>query len=200
MTIVVVKTSWVSGTEKLPTYRLDDADLGMGASFGNASVWVNTNTGAIVTRYAIGGTPANPGWSQDEPDPTGFAYVPLRPDGPLRRFELHPAYQRRSFSIARALSVEKTTFVPLDDDIRGGDPPAVYQRITMVNGHDRDQRVRIMAFARLRGSFPEDVVVHYDTEAKALVAWNRTLPATARALRRRWLLLACIRHVVRRAC
>ncbi len=75
MTIVVVKTSWVSGTDRLPTYRLDDADLGMGASFGNASVWVNTkNTGAIerlfcldhgqsaigaiVTRYAIGGNPA----------------------------------------------------------------------------------------------------------------------------------------------
>ncbi len=36
-----------------------------------------------------------------------------------------------------------------------------------------------MAFARLRGSLPEYVVVRYDTEAKALVAWNRTLPATA---------------------
>jgi hypothetical protein len=169
----------------------------MGASLGNASVWINTkNTGAIerlfclghgqsaigtiITRYAIGGTAADGDARHEGHDPSGFAYVPLRPEGPVRRFELHPAYQRCSFSIARSLKVEETTFVPLDDDVASGDHPVVYQMLAIANGDDRPHQVRIMAFARLRGSLPEDVVVRYDAQARALVAWNRSLPATAR--------------------
>jgi hypothetical protein len=180
---------------RLPTYHLDDLELGMGASFGNASVWVNTkNTGAIerlfcldhgqsaigaiITRYAVSGSPADPFGHGHES--AALRYVPLIPDGPLRRFELHPAYQRCRFTIARSIRISETTFVPLGGAPSEVDAPVVYQIIELSNDDTRELPVRIMIFARLRGSLPDDVIVRYDEQINAFVAWNRGVPATAR--------------------
>src|SRR5579875_2057290 len=109
----------------LPFYTVPDDALEMGASLGNSSLWVTTKgTGAvervfsidagqsfinaIAIRYAspghrlqpgAGGTPHLSGNGRDDPD-----YVGLRQDVP-GTFELHPAYQRHTFTIGGAIAV-----------------------------------------------------------------------------------------------
>lgn len=177
----------------LPAYVLPDSELGMGASFGNSGVWINTkNTGAIervfslahgesligsiTTRYAITGKSLD----SQHLDGSGPHYMSLRPDGPMRRFELHPAYQRYTFTIANSIDVSETTFVPLQDDLERDDAPAVYQIIELCNRDDRMHEVRMLAFARLRGSLGEDVTVHYIPGINALAAYNASDARTVR--------------------
>ncbi|GAC1540980.1 MAG: hypothetical protein NVS2B17_17820 [Candidatus Velthaea sp.] len=179
---------------KLPTYCLPDSELGMGASYGNSGVWINTkNTGAIerlfclahgesaigsiTTRYGISGTPLG---ALKELSDSGVEYISLRPDGPVRHFELHPAYQRVTFTIVKSVEVRETTFVPLQADLEIDDVPVAYQVIELHNCHHKTQDVRVLAFARLRGSLPEDVVVKYVPELNALAAYNAGSPKTTR--------------------
>ncbi len=164
----------------------------MGASFGNGAVWVNTkNTGAIervycndhgqsaigaiTTRYAIKGNSLDP----RDPDAAQPEYISLLPDGPLRTFELHPAFQRVTFTIGTSTHVQETTFVPLEN-IDVLEPPAAFQIVEVRNDHPRAQDIRFLAFARLRGSLPEDVVVDYDDRLHVFSAYNASQPRTVR--------------------
>ena len=182
---------------RLPTYTLPDTQLGMGASFGNSDVWINTkNTGAIervfsvalghsaigsiVMRYAITGKSLGASWDAREHEPAGSSYIALRPDGPLRTFELHPAYQRCTFTLAESIQVSETTFVPFHADDAGNDPAAAYQIIELHNASLVDRRLRITGFAQLRGTLSEDVAAEYLPELRAFGAYNKENPATAR--------------------
>ena len=150
----------------------------MGASFGNGAVWINTKntgavermfnialgrhlTGAVTLRYGLGGTP-------------------LQPDGLLRTFEIHPAYQRVTFRIAGALDVCETTFLPLHDSGGALEPPLLYQLVEVHNRGAVDFDLRAVAHARLRGETANDVQAAFDERLQAIVAWNAGAPETVR--------------------
>lgn len=179
----------------LPVFRLPDSQLGMGASLGNSAVWINTkNTGVIERvfataagqsligtislRYGAMALPLGVGRGLHQDGSADF--IGLRPDGPKRQFDVHPAYQRVSYTLAGTISVEETTFVPLADGDLHGDPAVVYQGVRVTNRNHLAHRMRIIAFARLRGSTSPDIEATFDEGAGALVGWNRSDPNVVR--------------------
>lgn len=164
----------------------------MGASLGNSAIWINTkNTGAIervsaidlaqslfgtiIVRYGGTGTPLSEGgFEAPLGDSKDTNYVGLRADGFQRVFEIHPAYQRVSYTIVGAVRVSETTFVPLfsDDTETEDDPPVAYQTIELHNTDVYPHSLRLTAYARLRGSLAGDVAARYEPDCDALVAWN----------------------------
>src|ERR1700681_411774 len=172
---------------ELPVYIVPDTQLAMGVSLGNSAIWVNTKGtgaiervfnarvgeslfGAVCVRYGLMGTSFDDARHQ----PEATVAVPLSPDGD-GSVELHPAYQRRRFTIAAKIRVSETTFVPLQDmDAPDGDVPAAYVMVEMTNGGPAEHAVRVIGFARLRGTLSADVHAHYDSPAETLVASNST--------------------------
>ena len=166
----------------------------MGASLGNSSVWINTKStgaiervspikcaeslfGTIITRYAGTGSPLHDGWVESLHGDLGEpSYVGLRPDGNVRTFEIHPAYQRVRFTVVGAVRVTETTFVPLlsEDTETQDDLPIAYQTIELQNDDSYSHNMRITAYARLRGSLAADIQARYDEQCSAIVASNRT--------------------------
>ena len=175
----------------LPVYTVPDSELAMGASLGNSAVWVNTKGtgaiervfnarvgeslfGAVSVRYGLASRPLELNHAGAGHSPEKMLCVPLQPDLP-GSVELHPAYQRRSFSIAASVHVTETTFVPLQTmAATQGDAPAAYVRVELRNAGTAHHALRIIGFARLRGSLGADVRAHYDAEIGALVASNES--------------------------
>jgi hypothetical protein len=179
----------------LPTFKLPDSELGMGASLGNSAVWINTKStgavervfsntlaqslfGAITVRYGGYGLPAS--MLVDRVGSSGGAFIALRPDGTHRNFEIHPAYQRVSFTLGGVVSVSETTFVPLDAPPAENDTPIAYIVVDLHNADVEEHFIRVVGSARLRGSMPHDVQARFDASRHALVAWNVSAPRATR--------------------
>jgi hypothetical protein len=167
-----------AGSRMYASYELRDTDLGMGGSFGNSALWIDTkNTGAIGRVYCIDN-------GHDAIGSILLRYaigdIGLGPDGTTRNFEIHPAYQRCTFSLGGVVSVSETTFLPLASPDLVEDPPYLYQVVDLTNLSDEPQNVRVTAFARMKGSLPNDVIVEYNKSAHAFVAHNEGTPRTAR--------------------
>ncbi len=177
---------------RLPSFSLSDAELGMGASFGNSAIWVNTKStgaiervfsnalvqsliGSISVEYGALGLPLS---VAPHFDPSARGFIALRPLS--RRFELHPAYQRLSFAVGAAVTIEETTFVPLGDRPGSGDPPLVYVVTKLHNMGDAPHRIRVLASARLRGSMEADIRARFDSGINAIVAFNESEPRAVR--------------------
>jgi len=185
----------------LPFYTVPDDALEMGASLGNSSLWVTTKgTGVIdrvfsvdagqslintmTVRYASPGHRLQTGIDGkarlSSAEGGGPSFISLRQDVP-GAFEIHPAYQRHSFSVAGGIAVTETTFVPLTvDAITAGDPPVVYQVVELRNTSPATRDLRVFGYARLRGTLPDDVQARYDADLHALVAHNRSRPGAVR--------------------
>lgn len=169
----------------------------MGASLGNGAVWIHTkNTGAIERvfstalgqsligtvslRYGGMALPIAAARLSHRDDPSAIAYIGLRPDGPRRTFEIHPAYQRVTYTVAGSIAVSETTFVALS----GGDPaddlPIAYQVVELSNRDQTRHQLRVVASARLCGSTPADVRAVFDERLSALVAWNESIANAVR--------------------
>jgi glycogen debranching enzyme len=186
----------LAGRATFPTFKLSDSELGMGASLGNSAIWINTKStgavervssnalaqsliGAISVRYGGYGQPAR--MLADAPDSPSLPYVALRPDATRRTFEIHPAYQRVSFTLGGVVEISETTFVPLDATTTSADDtPMVYIVVRMYNADNVEHFIRVVGSARLRGSMPEDVHARFDAGRKALVAWNVSQPQAVR--------------------
>lgn len=171
----------------LPIIRLTDAQLGMGASFGNSAIWINTKStgavervfsnllaqsliGTISLRYGGSGLPPS---MPQRTDLSAQGYVALRPDGGSRRLEIHPAYQRVSFMLGGVLEISETTFIPLEaTPSKHNDLPLVYIVAHIINTSDVQHQIRIVGSARLRGSMQPDIRVRFDPAMHALVAFN----------------------------
>src|SRR5580704_13840576 len=114
--------------QRLPSYHIPASRLGMGSSLGNSSLWVNTkNTGDIErifsvaagktlvgsfsVRYGLVGRPLRDFWLARDRDPAEKSYTPLDATEDIVTFDIHPAYQRRRFTLAAALDVRETTFL-----------------------------------------------------------------------------------------
>lgn len=182
--------------QRLPSYHVPASRLGMGSSLGNSAIWINTkNTGDIErifcvglgktlvgsfsVRYGLVGRPLRDLWLGREHDPTQKSYTPLHATEDVVTFDIHPAYQRRRFTLADALNVRETVFVSLlGSDEAQSDPPILYYLIEIANGSNREHNVRIVGSARLRGETPEDVKAEYDESLQALVATNKDGIAT----------------------
>lgn len=176
---------------RLPSYLIGANRLGMGSSFGNSALWVNTkNTGdierifnvalgktlvgSVSIRYGLLGRPLRDLWLDSDHDAAGKSYAPLAPTYRNVQFEIHPAYQQRRFTVADALEVRETTFLPLlHSDAAQSDPPILYQVVQVTNQSERPLDVRIVGSARLRGEMPDDVRASYDESLFALVATNK---------------------------
>ncbi|MBV9056757.1 MAG: hypothetical protein JO351_08980 [Candidatus Eremiobacteraeota bacterium] len=172
----------------LPSYRTTAGRLGMGPSFGNTELWVNTkNTGdvervfciargqtvigSIAIRFSIAGRPLR--------DAGSFAmteamkvYTPLLLDLEEVAVEIHPAFLRRRFDVGGSIYITETTFLPLSSvhDSKQSDPPVLYQMVQLENRGAHEQELRINGFARLRGDTSDDVTAAYDPGSFALVA------------------------------
>ena len=170
---------------RLPTYFLSESELGMGASFGNSAMWINTKgNGAIervfsneVGRSLLGGVSLRYGGRSRD------TYTGIYPPHGSRRFEIHPAYQRTSFVLASVLSVEETTFLPFGAAGAGcSDPPLLYVTVSIRNDDEVSHHLRLSASAMLRGTTAADVRAAYDEKAGALVAFNASHPQWVRVL------------------
>lgn len=180
-----------------PIYRLADDQLEMGASFGNARCWVNTRGtgsieqifacdlgvlvyGAIAVRYTgVGSRLVRVGARREGGRPRlarRQAFAQLRPDG-RGQIEIHPCYQRHEFHLPGGLRCEETVFVPRAPGIERA---AAYQVVEIANVDDRPLRLRVYAFARLRGRTAPDIEAAWDPELGALVACNRSRPEWVR--------------------
>src|SRR5579863_5162182 len=113
--------------QRLPSYHIPASHIGMGSSLGNSSLWVNTkNTGDIErvfcvaagktlvgsfsVRYGLIGRPLLDFWPGRHRDPNEKSYTPLDATEDTVTFDIHPAYQRRRFTLAAALDVRETVF------------------------------------------------------------------------------------------
>ncbi|MEO9170287.1 MAG: amylo-alpha-1,6-glucosidase [Candidatus Baltobacteraceae bacterium] len=185
----------MSGRRALPTISLTDAQLGVGASFGNSAIWVNTKStgalervflnalaqsliGTISLRYGAFGLPLS---TVRNADRSAQGCIAVRPDGDSRRVDIHPAYQRVSFVLGGVVEVKETTFVPLGNAPSGyDDPPLAYIVTELINRSDVAHQIRVVGSARLRGSMEPDVRVRFDAATHALVAFNASQPNAVR--------------------
>jgi len=178
----------------LPSYVVDAADLAMGASLGNGAIWINTKStgaierifnarvgeslfGAVSVRYGLAARPIEIEPAHD--GPRAMRAVPAEPDG-ATTVEIHPAYQRRRFRLVGSVEVSETTFVPFAADPAIADPAAAYILIELENAGTTAKTLRVIGFARFRGTLAADVVGRYDAGIGALVATNES---TGRATR-----------------
>jgi len=98
---------------------------------------------------------------------------------PLKTFELHPAYQPCTVTLAESIQVSETIFVPFHADDPRNNPAAAYQVIELHNGSAVDRHLRITGFAQLRGR-SEEVAAEYLPKLRAFGAYNKENLATAR--------------------
>jgi glycogen debranching enzyme len=205
--------SYTPQPKALPCYCLPDNALEMGASLGNSKCWVNTKgDGAIEHLFStdlglvvIGtinicyaGIGSRLVWREKEHEAGGAAlaghpsalpdaFVQLRPEAP-GYFELHPAYQRHTFTLPHALDVCTTTFVPkgphphspLYEEGLAGEVAAVYRIIELTNHLDLPRQIRIYGFVQLRGETMSDICASFDPEHQVLVALNESHPEYVR--------------------
>jgi len=173
---------------RLPTYRVLDSDLPMGMSLGNSALFVITRNNGVIERIfstALGTSPfgtvgvlfALSGYPQDlaATDNRGDEpFVVIRPDKLTRAMELHPVYQQSTYSIAEAVRVKETTFLPLTFLTQDqSDPPVVYDLLELHNYGSFPHLIRATAFARLSGAMSADVRARFDDTAKVLVIRDR---------------------------
>ena len=177
-------------------YTVPARDLAVGASLGNSAVWLNTKGtgaiervfnarlgeslfGAVSVRYGLTASSIDDR-AGDNHRTEGARSVPLQPevDGSV---EIHPAYQRRRFSLAGNVQVAETTFVPLDDtSSERGDAPCAYISVEMRNDGTASHALRVVAFARLCGTLGPDARARYDAGIGALVVANAGKPNATR--------------------
>jgi glycogen debranching enzyme len=185
-----------AGCPALPTIRLTEHELGMGASLGNAAIWINTKStgavervfsnalaqsliGTISVRYGGYGLPAAVVGNRD--GSSRSRYIALSPDGGHLNFEIHPAYQRVSFTLGGVLNISETTFVPLDGSASADDDtPIAYVVVHLRSSDALEHRLRVVGSARLRGSMTPDVQARFDAARHALVSWNVSQPQAVR--------------------
>jgi len=184
-------------TAGLPSYMLSDDALAMGASLGNSAIWVDTKGtgaiervfhagvgeslfGAVSIRYGLTSQSLRSTWMRSAHEAGERAFIALHADGP-GTFEIHPAFQRHNFTIAGTVQVSETTFVPLSDNVAAGnDQPVVYQHVELRNDSDATHGLRVMGFARLRGTLAPDVSARFEAGSDALVAAGAERPTAVR--------------------
>ncbi len=192
---MIPRRSTVTGHGRLPSFILTDAELGMGASFGNSAIWVNTKStgavervflnalgqsliGAISLDYAAFGLPLS---VATHVNPSARSFIALRPEAGSTLFEIHPAYQRLSFVLGGAVKIEETTFVPLTGVEAGHeDLPLVYVVTKLLNTTEIPRQIRVLGSARLRGSMEPDIRARFEKRLHAIVAFNESEPRAVR--------------------
>ena len=190
----------VSG-DSLPSFKISETNLGMGASLGNSALWILTKgTGSIervflneVAQSLIGtialhyGAPATPlgalglpGDGEPSDGETSRRYTQLFGNVGERVFEIHPAYQRTSYTKG-VVEVVTTSHVPLGAQRPGHeDPPLLYITVEMTNRDNLLHQLRVIGSAMLKGSTPSDVQTRYEPSANALVSHNKSRPEWVR--------------------
>ncbi|MEO7202711.1 MAG: hypothetical protein ABIZ82_08990, partial [Candidatus Tumulicola sp.] len=183
-------TYQIDPIERLPNYRTTAANLGMGPSFGNGRIWVNTkNTGdiervfsiaagktmigSIAVRCSIAGRPLRDA-ARTPLDKSLKVYTPLSLDLGEVAVEIHPAFQRRRFDVGGSIWITETIFLPFGDEDGNDDPAILYQGIEIENRGEHEQELRMNGFARLRGDTDDDVEARYDASVGGLIARNRS--------------------------
>jgi hypothetical protein len=189
-------TYQVDPIERLPNYRTTSANLGMGPSFGNTRLWVNTkNTGdiervfsvvdgktligSIAVRCSIAGRPLRDA-ARTPSDNSLKVYTPLSLDLGEVAVEIHPAFQRRRFDVGGSIYITETVFLPFGDENGEQDPPILYQGIEIENRGDHEQELRMNGYARLRGDTDDDVSARYDESVNGLIAKNTSAAGAIR--------------------
>lgn len=168
----------------LPSFSLPSSQLAVGASLGNSAVWIHTKRDGAVERVFLneiaqslvgtfcvryGGRPQN----------SSAFFSGLFTEG-HRTIELHPAYQRVQFRLARAIDISETTFLPLARSEPGNDDPIVHVIVEIVNNDDITHYGWVLGSALLRGFTAPDVRARYEKDAHAIVASNASRPEWAR--------------------
>lgn len=183
----------VSGKPPEFTYHLPHTQLGLGASFGNDSTWIETKgTGSMLNLFSIPlGRRVFGGMSLSYMLPFAdftFAGPRPRPEAhslsrslPSQQGEihLHPVFQQREFLIGDGLSVLETYYVPRtgEDDICGA-----CTTIFLCNSTPRPISLSVIVSAALRGETPRDMQAAYSESSKCLLAWNKSHPEWVRVL------------------
>ncbi|MGH2344548.1 MAG: MGH1-like glycoside hydrolase domain-containing protein, partial [Chloroflexota bacterium] len=175
------------------SYVVPGDSLEFGASLGNAHCWLTTHGHAAIQDFFstdIGQTVANTiavryggighhllrASATVTTPPAAGAAVPLHPVSP-GTIELHPAYQRHSFTLPGDLEARETVFVPLTT---GDDPPVAYLQVELTNGGAEARTLRVCADGHLCGTLDRDLIARYDADLHALIVTNRSQPTAVR--------------------
>lgn len=178
-------------------YHVPYGELGLGASFGNSSTWVETKgTGEMLSLFNIqigkrvfGGmslvyllpfTDLSLVCKNDSEEPNQFANDGLSRALPSSEGEihLHPAFQQRSLVIGDGLEVLETFFVPRYTDC---DCCAACVTVSMNNRTARPIKITVVADVALRGETERDIEAKFDHHHNCLVAANKSHPSWVRA-------------------
>ncbi len=187
------------GAGGLPTYVVSDGELAHGSSLGNAACWVTTKaTGAIESIFSLDvgqavfgscqlrycgsglrsvGPVRGPAPGPGRPAGQSESFAALEPSAP-GKFELHPAYQRHTFTLPGGVALEEIIFLPTQGV--EAESSTVCVGVRLHNDSSELRRLRLYAFAELYCGFVPNVEVRYDPGADALVIKEREHPGWTR--------------------
>lgn len=181
------------------SYVVSDDRVLSGASFGNGGAWVVCKaTGAIQKVFSLSlgrdvfwstvvtyGSPSHRVLIGLEPaefaaeehlreEGAHIKLVPLEPGS----FEFQPWCQTHHSELPTGVRASETTFVP-----RTGyaDPAIAYMIVGLSNPTSRAADVVVLAYSKLRGTTPPDIIARFDPALRGLIAHNASHPNWARA-------------------
>ncbi|MGZ4918086.1 MAG: amylo-alpha-1,6-glucosidase [Halobacteriota archaeon] len=163
-------------------YVLPDDKLVTGSSYGNRRCFANSKaTGAIENLFSIelGRNVVGSTLARYYDAESGV----LLEQGGTGSFTIHPAYQKRSFPLARGLRVSEMFYVPNAPEGQLNRCTAAYLGVAIENKTSRDQEISVVGYSDLCSKYlatTPDVDVRYCYEDKAIVASNRSNPSWTR--------------------
>jgi len=172
----------VERINELWAYVLPDDKLVTGSSYGNKKCFANSKaTGAIENLFSID-------IGRNVIGSTLVRYYDAESGVLLEQvgtgnFIIHPAYQKRKFTLARGLRISEIFYVPNAPQGKLEECTAAYLGLKITNKNEYDQTISIVAYSDLCSKYlagTSDVKIKYCYEGKAIVASNQSNPLWTR--------------------
>ncbi len=167
--------------ERIAVYEIDDSQLAVGSTLGGPKgAIVIKASGAIEKLFStdLGETVMAGVSVQFWDGPTGAERVKIG-----GKFLIYPDCQQYEYRIEDGVTVLETLFV-LNRYGVGSlvDPLTAYLRVEIRNDSGETHELDSMTGALLRGTTERDVRAVFDSNLRAVVAWNASAPNAARAI------------------
>jgi hypothetical protein len=167
--------------ERIAAYEIDDTQLAVGSTLGGPKGAILVKASGAVEKF----------YSSDL-GVTLMAGIAIRfwdgPTGAARaknagRFKIHPYFQEYTYEIDEGVRVVETLVllngIPHDGAV---DPLTAYLMVEIRNESAQRREFDSLVGALLRGNTARDVRARYDSELRAVIAWNQGAPHQGRAI------------------
>jgi hypothetical protein len=169
----------VGSGESVGNYVVADDQMAAGSTFGAPRLCMTIKaSGAIEKIYSVDagevlfGTLVLHFWDRV----SGTKLEPMP-----GRFVIHPEHQEHLYELPNHVGVHETLFALSCEPVAGEvGPPAAYYRVVLHNEGPSRAVFSSYAICQLRGHTSHDVMVSYDDERRAFIAWNVANPQNVR--------------------